>query len=91
VIERANQTHALENHAVLYPIAGDPFVKAVFLTQPSTTETLLTKAGVFVFVVEEIDGGGRVLRREEIAADTLPIYLHWTIKNKVADLLDTID
>jgi hypothetical protein len=91
VVEKANQTYALENHAILRPIAGDPFVKAVFTAQPSTRETLLTKAGVYVFMVEEIEDGGRVLSREEIAADTLPIYLHWTIKSKVAELLGNID
>ena len=88
---KTGTTYALENHAALYPVAGDPFVKAVFIAKPLTRETLLTKAGVYVFVVEEIDDGGRTVRREEIAADTVPIYLHWTIKNKVTDLLSTID
>jgi uncharacterized lipoprotein YddW (UPF0748 family) len=91
VIARADQMYSLENHVVLYPLAPDPFIKAVFITQPLRREVLVTKAGVYVFVVEEIYDGGRVVKREAISTDTVPVYLNWTIKKKAGDLLGNID
>ncbi len=91
VVEKANQAYALENRIVLYPMAGDPFIKAVFQAQPLAREILLTRAGIYVFMVEEIDDQYRVVSREKIAPDTLPVYMNWTIKNKAAALLGTND
>ncbi len=91
VIEKADKMYSLENHVVLYPMALDPFTKAVFMTQPFRREILLTKAGVYVFVIEEIYDGGRLVKREKISTDTLPVYLNWTIKKKAGDLLGNIN
>jgi hypothetical protein len=87
LVEKAHRPLELEQHAVLYPSAGDPFTKAAFVAQQSSREVLLAPSGIYVFVVDSICGGGTRVARADISSELLPTFINWTIKTRVAEIL----
>ena len=91
VIARAHETHDFVDQALLYPAACDPFTKAVFAAQQSNRDMLLTPSGIYVFMVDSIDDGGRIISRNTVLPGLLPVFTNWTIKKMVTQLIGTVD
>lgn len=91
VIEQAKETFDFVDHALLYPTACDAFTKAVFAAQESHKDMLLTPAGIYVFVVDSIYDGGKIVSRKDVPPEVLPVFTYWTIKRRAVKIIGSAD
>jgi uncharacterized lipoprotein YddW (UPF0748 family) len=91
IIEKADAVLEFENDTILYPGAGDLLTSAAFNAQPHSRETLLASVGIYVFKVDSIYHDGRVVRREDLSPELIPVFVNWTIKDKATAILNSLD
>ncbi len=87
VLEKAQAISEFIVHTQLSPLSTDPFAKAAFSVEPGSREILPTPAGVYVFVVDSLLEGGRLLSREDVPPTAFPIYANWTIRSRFMNLV----
>lgn len=91
VLERAGLIENLDRVRLVLPVSGDPLVEAAFTAQPRERRVLRAPAGVYVFVADTVDAGGKPVHRNEVATGDLPAYLNWTIRTRALRLLNDQD
>jgi len=42
-------------------------------------------------MVDSIHGGGRPVSREDLPLELVPVFVNWTIKDKMAAILSSLD
>lgn len=91
VTEKANAVLEFENDTIFYPGAGDLLASAAFNAQPHSRETLLAPVGIYVFTIDSIYPGERAVRRKDLSPELIPVFVNWTIKDKVKAILNSLD
>lgn len=76
-----------ENQMRLYENAAGPFVRAVFETPIGKQETYRAPKGIYSFVVKRVSAGGMRVTRNSIEPDALPLFLNYTIQEKLSQIL----
>lgn len=79
-----------EKHMRIYENAADPFVRAVFETPIGKQETYQGPKGIYSFVVKRVSAGGKLVTRNSIEPDVLPLFLNWTIQKKLSQIFSEI-
>lgn len=88
VIEKVGKIKELTQYTIVYPNAMDNLARAAFKTEKNKMEMCMTNTGIYVFEVKKIYEGGKQLKRDGIKPELLPLYLSWTIREKIRVLLD---
>ena len=86
-IRMADQIRSFDTDTLLYPSALDPLARAAFKANMNNMETAHVAAGIYVFAVDTVYGGGRPITRQDVMPYLLPVYLNWTIKNEASRIL----
>jgi len=83
VIGKAQKMKKLTQHAMVYPDGMDRLARAAFNAEPGKKETCVARNGVYVFEVTEIHKGGKNVARDSVENSLLPIYVYWTMRDKI--------
>jgi uncharacterized lipoprotein YddW (UPF0748 family) len=91
VIAKADAVSEFDHDIISYPVAADPLIIAAFNAQIHNRETILAPAGIYVFTVDSIYPAGRIMSRDDLPPELIPVFVHWTIKNKAVTILSGLD
>ncbi|MGB9589684.1 MAG: glycoside hydrolase family 10 protein [Candidatus Hydrothermia bacterium] len=86
---RAKETRGLPNDTTVYPRLLDPLAKGVFSARKSRREICPVPDGIYVFEVKDEAKPRSRVRRENVPADLLPLYIGWTVKKRMEEVLKT--
>ena len=88
LIDKAYDMHTFLNDTILYPFAADVLASAAFRALPYTHEVIQTSVGIYAFTVDTVFEGGAKVSRSDLSPDLWPVYLNWTIKSKVQEIIE---
>jgi uncharacterized lipoprotein YddW (UPF0748 family) len=87
VQNRAQKARDLPRKMMVFPRAMDKFSRAVFSANKGERLTCSSAEGVYVFKVRKIVAGGRMVKRGLVKPELLPVYLNWTLKERIRKLV----
>jgi len=87
VKEQAQNMEELTQHITVYPNVLSDISRAAFSIDNGIKETFTIRRGIYILKTEQANNGGEKLIRGDVSKDLLPLYLSWTIKNKVDTIL----
>jgi len=87
VKEQAQNMQELTQHITVYPNVLSDISRAAFSIDDGIKETFAIRRGIYVLKINQTNSGGKNLPRSNINKKLLPLYLSWTIKNKVDSIL----
>jgi hypothetical protein len=88
VKEKAQNTTELTKQITVYPNVLSDISRVSFCVNDGTKETFTVRRGIYVLIAKQSNNGGEKILREYIPEELLPLYLSWTIENKVQKILD---
>lgn len=86
VKEQAQNIQELTQHITVYPNVLSDISRAAFSIDDGIKETFTIRRGIYVLKVDQTNSGGKKLPRSSINKELLPLYLNWTIKNKIDNI-----
>jgi hypothetical protein len=86
VKEQAQNIQELTQHITVYPNVLSDISRAAFSIDDGVKETFNIRRGIYVLKVDQTNSGGEKLPRSSINKELLPLYLSWTIKNKIDNI-----
>ncbi|MGB3340082.1 MAG: family 10 glycosylhydrolase [bacterium] len=87
VKEQAQNMKELTQQINVYPNVLSDISRAAFFTDDGIKETFSIRRGIYVFKTNQVNNGSKKLTRNKISKELLPLYLSWTIENKVDSIL----
>lgn len=84
---QAKNIQELTHHVVVYPNPLNDIARAAFSIENGEQETFSTRRGIYILKTEQANNGGNKIFRGDISKGLLPLYLSWTIKNKIDHIL----
>ncbi len=87
VKEQAQDIQELTRHITVYANVLSDISRAAFSIDDGIKETFTIRRGIYVLKVNQTNSGGKKLPRSSINKELLPLYLSWTMKNKIDNIL----
>jgi uncharacterized lipoprotein YddW (UPF0748 family) len=85
---QAQNIKNLSEQINVYPNVMNALSRAAFSTEDNIRETLTVRRGIYVYKTEQVHAGDREVLRENIDQDLLPVFVNYTIKKKIEDIID---
>ena len=87
IIEKAENIQDLTQEITVYPNVLNDLSRAAFSIDDDIKETFRIRRGIYVLKTKKAEDSGKLISRSEINEQLIPIYVSWTIENKVKNIL----
>lgn len=91
LVRKATEIRDFDKDTSFYPQALDPLIKASFEARIGEIAASYTPAGIYIFSVDTVYAAGRIVEREDVVPQLLPVYVNWTIRMEAQRILGSID
>lgn len=85
---KAMNSGELEKRTKVYENSAEPLVQAVFEADIGEREMLKSAKGTYIYEVTRMSAGGRSVERSDIQPEVLPLFMNWTIRERLQHVLE---